>query len=446
EVSDAFLQVYQQYDHFNVDPDNPQEEAAGNRIEEIGSEDEDLINLGEESDEDTVIEVLNNDSSSESSENNIVRNPQDQARALNNLADQIFNLVNQIKPTPTPQDIEKAFVANQVTDARKLSVIISYLKGPAATPNIDLWNDPHNRNLSFQPEFALESKWFSKLFTRKQYSLEAVDTYYTVIVELFRHVEAEGARYPNIAKVQIFVNGLHPELSVADMDSDIEKLNETLNNMLHHLKDQNKNFTKNQTHSNIVCFSCEHTGYIAPHCPNNNISHSNQNKNYQSNNRNFNNSNNGSSNYVCSLKIVDVVEKGEEFEESSKISEDEFEEEKLDDHMFNFVAFKNYLSNLNSSITSSSIINNNNSLYSNLYTNCLIETHEDIISLSRQVEIEKLLQNNANIFAYESHDLGKTEIVKHYIEPEKALTIKQSIITNPDKIKAIKEFLVLCDL
>ncbi|CAG8671566.1 2041_t:CDS:2, partial [Racocetra fulgida] len=74
EVSDTFFQAYQQYDHFNIDPDDPQEEAAGNRIEEIGSED-------------TITEVLNNNSSSESSEDNMARNPPDQARALNNLAD-----------------------------------------------------------------------------------------------------------------------------------------------------------------------------------------------------------------------------------------------------------------------------------------------------------------------------------------------------------------------
>ncbi|CAG8660594.1 12149_t:CDS:1, partial [Racocetra fulgida] len=50
KVSDTFFQAYQQYDHFNVNPDNPQEEAAKNKIEEIGSEGEDLINLEEESD------------------------------------------------------------------------------------------------------------------------------------------------------------------------------------------------------------------------------------------------------------------------------------------------------------------------------------------------------------------------------------------------------------
>src|SRR5260363_79446 len=129
------------------------------------------------------------------------------------------------------EDVEKAFEANQVQDARKIPVIVPKLKGAAATwwvtnqvqlTPIDRWNDCLNLDISFRPSFiahfrtpALESKWFAQLTQRKQGMSEDVDSYNVAVEELLRCVEASGHRYPESAKAQMFINGLRPELSTS---------------------------------------------------------------------------------------------------------------------------------------------------------------------------------------------------------------------------------------
>ncbi|CAG8657567.1 1055_t:CDS:2, partial [Racocetra fulgida] len=149
------------------------------------SEGEDLMNLGEESDKDTVTEVLNNDSTFKSFENNMAKNPSNQARALNNLAD---------------QDIEKAFTANQVTDARKLHVIISYLKGPVAKV-VEEGEESEKNSESSKDEFEeeeLDDYMFNFLTFSKnkndQYRMvknleNSLDSKFNNLCELYKELE-----------------------------------------------------------------------------------------------------------------------------------------------------------------------------------------------------------------------------------------------------------------
>ncbi|RIB22633.1 hypothetical protein C2G38_2173503 [Gigaspora rosea] len=98
------------------------------------------------------------------------------------------------------EDVEKAFEANRITDARKIPVIVPKLKGSASTwwvtmrnqvPPIDRWND--NANL---PQ-------------------KNVDAYHVAVEEMICRVEAGGHQYPDSAKAQMFLNGLRSELFIA---------------------------------------------------------------------------------------------------------------------------------------------------------------------------------------------------------------------------------------
>ncbi|RIB21517.1 hypothetical protein C2G38_2176385 [Gigaspora rosea] len=105
-------------------------------------------------------------------------------------------------------DIENAFEANLVQEARKIHIIFAKLKGPAAT--------------CFQTNFItkfvtpeLKANWFQKLTQRKQIIGERVDDYYVDIAGLIQQLEIGAYQFPEMMKVQIFVKGLHPELSIA---------------------------------------------------------------------------------------------------------------------------------------------------------------------------------------------------------------------------------------
>lgn len=128
-------------------------------------------------------------------------------------------------------DIENAFEANLVQEARKIPIISAKLKGPVATwwrirqsqsPKINQWNNKANPLQSFQANFVtkfvtpeLKANWFQKLTQRKQIIGERVDDYYVDIAGLIRRLEIGGYPFTEVMKVQAFVQGLHPELSLA---------------------------------------------------------------------------------------------------------------------------------------------------------------------------------------------------------------------------------------
>jgi len=180
---------------------------------------------------------------------------------MHNLANQIAQLVQQMQVAQPPQinlpavhrelnlvpypefsggdqdpiswleDVEKAFEANRINDARKIPVIVPKLRGSASTwwetikaqvPIIDRWSDNANAAQSFKANFTtkfrtpeLEGKWFAQLTQRKQLAGETVDSYHVAIEEMIRRVEAGGHQYPDSAKAQMFINGLRSELYMA---------------------------------------------------------------------------------------------------------------------------------------------------------------------------------------------------------------------------------------
>ncbi|CAG8716103.1 7463_t:CDS:2, partial [Acaulospora morrowiae] len=102
-------------------------------------------------------------------------------------------------PVTWMEEVEQVFEANRVPDARKIPIIVPYLKGSAAT----WWDDQMAQLQNFKPVFleqfrtvTLEGKWFSQLTQRKK-------------------VIAGGNQFPEAAKAYIFLNGLRPELSTA---------------------------------------------------------------------------------------------------------------------------------------------------------------------------------------------------------------------------------------
>ncbi|CAG8651074.1 3019_t:CDS:2, partial [Dentiscutata heterogama] len=96
DILNNFCNIYNQSNQFVEDPLGPQVDTS-NYIQKIDSNSDNLIELGEDSD-DTVTEVPKNYtfSDSESSKEKMAR---EQAQALNNLATQIAHLVNQIHYT-----------------------------------------------------------------------------------------------------------------------------------------------------------------------------------------------------------------------------------------------------------------------------------------------------------------------------------------------------------
>ena len=180
---------------------------------------------------------------------------------MHNLANQIANLVQQMQlaqpqqinlpvaprelnlvsypefmggeqdPISWLEDVEKAFEANRIDNARKIPVIVPKLKGSASTwwvamrnqnPPIDRWSDNANPGLSFKANFItkfrtteLEGKWFAQLTQRKQLPGESVDSYHVAVEEMICRVEAGGHQYPDSAKAQMFINGLRSELFMA---------------------------------------------------------------------------------------------------------------------------------------------------------------------------------------------------------------------------------------
>lgn len=61
----------------------------------------------------------------------------------------------------------------------------------------------------------MEGKWFAQLATRKQQVNEDVDTYHSAVQELLQRIETGAQPYPDTAKVQLFLNGLRPDIVLA---------------------------------------------------------------------------------------------------------------------------------------------------------------------------------------------------------------------------------------
>ncbi|CAG8619857.1 12806_t:CDS:2 [Acaulospora morrowiae] len=152
---------------------------------------------------------------------------------LNNVANNLNQLVQQLMANANqPQEVEQAFKANRVPDARKIPIIVSHLKGSAATwwinrrvqnPAVNRWDDPMAQPLSFKSNFlkqfrivSLKEKWFSQLTQRKQGPTETVEQFYLIIEDLFRKVITGENYFPEMAKAHIFLNGLRPELNRAE--------------------------------------------------------------------------------------------------------------------------------------------------------------------------------------------------------------------------------------
>ncbi|CAG8767090.1 13522_t:CDS:1, partial [Acaulospora morrowiae] len=230
-------------------------------------------------------------------------------------------------PITWMEEVEQAFEANRVPDARKIPIIVPHLKGSAATwwinrrvqnPAVNRWDDPMAQPLSFKSNFlrqfrtvSLEGKWFSQLTQRKQGPTETVEQFYLIIEDLFRKVITGGNYFPEVAKAHIFLNGLRPELNRAvtpfmpntlyeaytrakafeysylqnpygnDINSQstsnqiLTQLTEAVNNMSEQLKPRKpRNFKNNNYNNNnngnkpqIICFKCNQPGHVKTNCP-----------------------------------------------------------------------------------------------------------------------------------------------------------------------------------
>lgn len=148
------------------------------------------------------------------------------------------NLVNISTFTRGNQDlvewleaIDRAFEANNIVGARKLSVVGAYLTGLAASwwknrrnqePQILTWSNKLAPIQGFVQQFqlnfctqALITQWNSELLTRRQRPGESVNQYAQDMLVMFQHVARVGNQYPKIMKAQMFVQGLQPDLSLA---------------------------------------------------------------------------------------------------------------------------------------------------------------------------------------------------------------------------------------
>ena len=131
------------------------------------------------------------------------------------------------------QDFESACQANNITDARKITIVGAYLKGSASTwlankrmmtanwPTQWNPNTPGNigdEQASFTSQFKLQFRtvekiyeWQQQLNQRKQLPTESVEQYSSAIRELLRRIDPTNA-YPAHLQVMLFLEGLKPEI------------------------------------------------------------------------------------------------------------------------------------------------------------------------------------------------------------------------------------------
>ncbi|RIB14301.1 hypothetical protein C2G38_1667610 [Gigaspora rosea] len=128
------------------------------------------------------------------------------------------------------ETVGHAFEANNIQGHRRVSVIGAYLTGTAAMwwdtkknarPYIDKWEDDSSPDTSFVHQFRqnfctpiLISQWNIELLTRRQQFGETVKQYAIDMWMMFRRLSSIGSQYSEVMKVQMFIQGLHPDLSL----------------------------------------------------------------------------------------------------------------------------------------------------------------------------------------------------------------------------------------
>ncbi|CAG8522188.1 3243_t:CDS:2 [Gigaspora rosea] len=90
---------------------------------------------------------------------------------------------------------------------------MSYNQNP--DPYIELATQIASLVQQLQVPQTLQANWFQKLTQRKQLIGENVDEYYVEKANLIRRLEIGGYCFPEVTKVQVFVNGLCSEFSMS---------------------------------------------------------------------------------------------------------------------------------------------------------------------------------------------------------------------------------------
>jgi Ty3 transposon capsid-like protein len=146
------------------------------------------------------------------------------------------------------EDFEKAAIANNYTDARKLQIVVAYLKGTAASWLYDRQQSPLTRpqtwihnpgdtaaqiNTTFrQPfidHFQTEAKiceWQQELTSHQQMAM-TVDQYASKLRNLIRRVYPNGD-LPIQAQISQFVQGLQPHLKFHVQTSSPQNLDQAI--------------------------------------------------------------------------------------------------------------------------------------------------------------------------------------------------------------------------
>jgi hypothetical protein len=120
------------------------------------------------------------------------------------------------------QEFQQACVANQVTTARRLEIVPSYLKGTAHSwwnqINVRYWDLNTRPERSFAHVFAEKwctthhkTRWMNQLRNRVQLPGETVDEYLDDLDNLYRKADPTN-RYPAEDKLRQFIQGLRDEL------------------------------------------------------------------------------------------------------------------------------------------------------------------------------------------------------------------------------------------
>ncbi|RIB06395.1 hypothetical protein C2G38_2217235 [Gigaspora rosea] len=102
------------------------------------------------------------------------------------------------------EDVNRAFEANNIQSDQRIAMVGAYLT------RMPLYGEKPEGIIGL---ISTDKK--IKLLTRRQKIGEAVDQYAADMVALFRRVSVGGNQYPNAMKVQIFVQGLRPDLALA---------------------------------------------------------------------------------------------------------------------------------------------------------------------------------------------------------------------------------------